>query len=265
MTCAQLSSARPVAAAPLTSGAPSPMSPHDRSPAASPDTSTSLLARPPVRLRLRGVRRPRRRPALLDLAATSSRCAADRSHGPAGSSPARPPIDTELGILKTGKEADVFLVERAVPDDPAQSVVMAAKRYRGEEHRELPPQQHLHRGPAHPPVPRRPRAGQEDHPRPGRRRGPVGDRRVGRAGPVLARRGPGALPGADRRHRDPDGARHRRRRARAPAGPDPAGPLRCSPPTSTSSARRSPRWRPSASRTATCRRTTCWRRASGWW
>jgi RIO kinase 1 len=44
-------------------------------------------------------------------------------------------VDTDLGILKTGKEADVFLLERAVPDDPGQSVVMAAKRYRGEEHR----------------------------------------------------------------------------------------------------------------------------------
>jgi RIO kinase 1 len=42
-------------------------------------------------------------------------------------------IDTELGILKTGKEADVFLLERAVEGDPG--VVMAAKRYRGEEHR----------------------------------------------------------------------------------------------------------------------------------
>ena len=42
-------------------------------------------------------------------------------------------IDTELGILKTGKEGDVFLLERAVPDGP--SVVLAAKRYRGEEHR----------------------------------------------------------------------------------------------------------------------------------
>jgi RIO kinase 1 len=48
-------------------------------------------------------------------------------------------IDTELGILKTGKEADVFLVERAVPGcdgaDTDRSVVMAAKRYRSEEHR----------------------------------------------------------------------------------------------------------------------------------
>lgn len=44
-------------------------------------------------------------------------------------------IDTDLGILKTGKEADVFLLERADPHDPAQSVVMAAKRYRSPEHR----------------------------------------------------------------------------------------------------------------------------------
>ena len=47
----------------------------------------------------------------------------------------RAALDTELGVLKTGKEADVFLVERAVPDEPARAVVMAAKRYRGEEHR----------------------------------------------------------------------------------------------------------------------------------
>jgi RIO kinase 1 len=44
-------------------------------------------------------------------------------------------VDTDLGVLKTGKEADVVLLERAVPDDPQQQVVMAAKRYRGEEHR----------------------------------------------------------------------------------------------------------------------------------
>jgi RIO kinase 1 len=44
-------------------------------------------------------------------------------------------LDTDLGILKTGKEADVFVLERAVPADPLQSVAMAAKRYRTEEHR----------------------------------------------------------------------------------------------------------------------------------
>ena len=42
--------------------------------------------------------------------------------------------DTDLGILKTGKEADVFLLERAEPDG-GPSTVMAAKRYRGEERR----------------------------------------------------------------------------------------------------------------------------------
>lgn len=44
-------------------------------------------------------------------------------------------VDTELGVLKTGKEADVFLLERAVPGDPAQRSLLAAKRYRSAEHR----------------------------------------------------------------------------------------------------------------------------------
>ncbi|MBO0813241.1 MAG: hypothetical protein J2P23_14525, partial [Microlunatus sp.] len=65
-------------------------------------------------------------------------------------------IETELGILKTGKEADVFLIERALPDGPVlrqaqdsgsgqdsspgpaqEPVVMAAKRYRGAEQRQF--------------------------------------------------------------------------------------------------------------------------------
>lgn len=44
-------------------------------------------------------------------------------------------IDTELGVLKTGKEADVFLLERADPHDLDGAVVMAAKRYRDTDHR----------------------------------------------------------------------------------------------------------------------------------
>ncbi len=49
----------------------------------------------------------------------------------------RAAVDTELGILKTGKEADAFLVERAVPGSDAvgESVVLVAKRYRGSDHR----------------------------------------------------------------------------------------------------------------------------------
>ncbi|MHA7305937.1 serine protein kinase RIO [Arthrobacter sp. TMN-49] len=41
-------------------------------------------------------------------------------------------VDTDLGILKTGKEADVFLVERATE---SRSTVFAAKRYRSAEQR----------------------------------------------------------------------------------------------------------------------------------
>jgi RIO kinase 1 len=43
-------------------------------------------------------------------------------------------VDTELGVLKTGKEADVHLLDRAVPGT-GRSVLLAAKRYRGAEHR----------------------------------------------------------------------------------------------------------------------------------
>lgn len=46
-------------------------------------------------------------------------------------------LDTELGVLKTGKEADVFLVGRAVPDDPTRRSLLAAKRYRGRDHRQF--------------------------------------------------------------------------------------------------------------------------------
>jgi RIO kinase 1 len=45
----------------------------------------------------------------------------------------RAAVDTYLGILKTGKEADCWLMERAVPD--GRSSLLAAKQYRGEDHR----------------------------------------------------------------------------------------------------------------------------------
>jgi RIO kinase 1 len=43
-------------------------------------------------------------------------------------------VDTELGRLKTGKEADVYLVERTLPDTERRCL-LAAKRYRSPEHR----------------------------------------------------------------------------------------------------------------------------------
>ncbi|MBA3719931.1 MAG: serine/threonine protein kinase, partial [Nocardioidaceae bacterium] len=44
-------------------------------------------------------------------------------------------VDTELGLLKTGKEADVFLLDRAAPHRAGRSSLLAAKRYRTHEHR----------------------------------------------------------------------------------------------------------------------------------
>jgi RIO kinase 1 len=43
-------------------------------------------------------------------------------------------VDTDLGVLKTGKEADVNLVRRGVPGTE-RSCLLAAKRYRATEHR----------------------------------------------------------------------------------------------------------------------------------
>ncbi|WP_067498544.1 serine protein kinase RIO [Actinoplanes sp. TFC3] len=43
-------------------------------------------------------------------------------------------VDTELGMLKTGKEADVFLVRRSNPTTGLSSM-LAAKRYRDGDHR----------------------------------------------------------------------------------------------------------------------------------
>ncbi len=43
-------------------------------------------------------------------------------------------VDTERGVLKTGKEADVFLIERGVPGTD-RSCLLAAKRYRDSQHR----------------------------------------------------------------------------------------------------------------------------------
>jgi RIO kinase 1 len=43
-------------------------------------------------------------------------------------------VDTELGMLKTGKEADVYLIRRAIPGTDKLSM-LAAKRYRDGDHR----------------------------------------------------------------------------------------------------------------------------------
>ena len=45
-------------------------------------------------------------------------------------------VDSELGVLKTGKEADVFLIRRYVPGT-GKSCLLAAKRYRDATHRQF--------------------------------------------------------------------------------------------------------------------------------
>lgn len=45
----------------------------------------------------------------------------------------RAAIDTDLGVIKTGKEADVSLLERTSADDPSETCLLAAKRYEGPE------------------------------------------------------------------------------------------------------------------------------------
>jgi RIO kinase 1 len=44
-------------------------------------------------------------------------------------------VDHELGVLKTGKEADVHLLRRGLPDGP--QVLLAAKRYRSSDRRDF--------------------------------------------------------------------------------------------------------------------------------
>ncbi len=44
-------------------------------------------------------------------------------------------VESDLGVLKTGKEADVHVVRRWVPGDPQQVSLMAAKRFRSRDHR----------------------------------------------------------------------------------------------------------------------------------
>jgi RIO kinase 1 len=44
-------------------------------------------------------------------------------------------VESDLGVLKTGKEADVHLVRRWVPGMPERDVLMAGKRYRSIKHR----------------------------------------------------------------------------------------------------------------------------------
>ena len=151
-------------------------------------------------------------------------------------------IDTELGVVKTGKEADLYLIERFDPgltpaDPPRQAPLLAAKRYRTPEHRDFHRSAEYQEG-------RRTRRSRDERAVEkgtayGRAfaAGHVGVRRVrGALHHVRARRAR-AVPGAGRRHRAADGVhrrRHRRRAApRAVARRAPPSCARCSTRSST--------------------------------
>ncbi len=152
---------------------------------------------------------------------------------------------------------------RSATTRPGRSL-LAAKRYRTEEHRSF------HRSTSYVEG-RRTRNSRDTRAmakktvaRSQRRRRAMGLRGVGRVLPALEGRRPGAVPGAGGRHRAADGVHRRRRgRRRAAAGAGPAARGTCSRRTSSSCGTGCASWPGRGWPTATCRRTTCWPRATG--
>ena len=101
-------------------------------------------------------------------------------------------VDTELGIRKIGKEADVFLLRRGEP--AGRSCLLAARQYRTAEHRMV----HRDSGCLEGRRTRQSRGGTGDgepeHVRAAGHRGPTGQGRVRRAGPAVRGRAPVPTP-----------------------------------------------------------------------
>ena len=197
---------------------------------------------------------------------TSSRCCRGPEPRPDWVVTSQGAIDTDLGILKTGKEADVFLLERADPADPDERRRDGRQALPRSEHRSF------HRAASYTEGRSIKRSRDE---RALKRKSTWG--RVVAAGEwaisewdalkrLLVARPAGPLPRADRRHRDPHGVDHRRRRAGRPrpGWPRPGPTARCC--TSYFEQLREfwRRWCRRGSCTATSRRTTSSRPATGW-
>lgn len=126
-------------------------------------------------------------------------------------------VDTELGLVKTGKEADVFLLERAVPGTDRRTL-MAAKRYRDSQHRMFHRDSGYLEGRRH----KESRIARAMAKRTAFGKEAIAAQWAGAEftalSPALVGRGGRPLPGADHGHGDPDGVRRRRERhRRAPA------------------------------------------------
>ncbi len=91
-------------------------------------------------------------------------------------------IDTELGILKTGKEADVFLLERADLLEPRARGRDGGQALPQQRAPHLPPRRVVHRGPEHEALARRAGDQAQEHLRQAGRGRRVGGLGVGRAG-----------------------------------------------------------------------------------
>ena len=174
-------------------------------------------------------------------------------------------VDTELGMLKTGKEADVFLVERGVPDTDRRCL-LAAKRYRASEHRMFHRDAGYLEGRRVKRVPGQPGdGGRTDF---GRQviAGQWAEAEFGALCRLLQLGVPVPYPvqilGTELLLEFiGDGRRHA---GRATPGPAPPGHGRPGRSVGSSWSTRCAPWRGPASPTATCRRTTCSSTMAGW-
>jgi hypothetical protein len=165
-------------------------------------------------------------------------------------------VDTELGIRKIGKEADVFLLRRG--ELAGRSCLLAAKHYRTAEHRMV----HRDSGCLEGRRTRQSRGGTGDgepeHVRAAGHRGPTGQGRVRCAGPAVRGRAPVPTPGASAGHRAAARVHRRGGQDRRPAaGRDQAR----GPPSwqgcGTSWCRHSSPWPGGLRARRPCSRTTC--------
>ena len=164
-------------------------------------------------------------------------------------------FDTELGIVKTGKEADVFLLERAIPG--AGGCFLAAKRYRDSQHSDFIAKGRYEEGKTNAPLARRAGRRPKIDLRSDHLRGSLGHQRVRCPLQGVGCRHPGALPRAAERHEAADGVHRHGTRRIAAAGADAASGERARGAPLSRSSRSSRRSRGAVSRTATSRRTTC--------
>ncbi len=127
-------------------------------------------------------------------------------------------VDADVGLLTTGKEADVHVVRRRVDDGGGRhrDVLLAAERFPSHDHRLFHRDAGCLGGRPRPQEPGDPGHGPADGLRHGAQRRPVGGRGVRGARRAAVARPPGLPPRPARRDRDAHGVRRHPRRGRRP-------------------------------------------------